>query len=356
MSYKTTIKNFVKSKKESFVNPLTLPPYYGKNVLPIALDDKKDEQTYKEPQQSKYVYDVSIEVKDLPENKKENEFADLLTDNGWIASVFDIDGVTDDFLTGYYIGHQYLNKTSGKHNVFFAGCGRPGFIQGLAFRMKAQKLHWYGADKAGQPDDAKISGVVQQGDLTKLNFIRSLGNQLDELVPNGLSLFVSDINYDNVHSLLKIITIGLNNVRDDGLSVLRIPDPHAWGKIGFASILNLIFFILNTYNHVRVFKTPWGTKTRYYLLYSEFRKVPDKNGKAVPFFDTKKYSDFLGYLESIESMGNEDAVHYYSRESLLSHEDFIPHILDLQKTLVTNEVYDDIAFKWISEVMGYKAE
>jgi hypothetical protein len=172
------------------------------------------------------------------------------------------------------------------------------------------------------------------GDITEINVIRNVNNQLYDDVPKKLTLYISDVYITNIYSLFKLLIIPLMNVQDEGISIIRIPDPHTWVVV---DIVNLLFFVATHYKIIKIFKTPWGTKTRYYLMFSELVNV----------FDNKEYINILNYLETDKSQ-------YHTQESITKVETFIPMVLELQQKLINVEKYEDVSINWIEKIMLYK--
>lgn len=79
-----------------------------------------------------------------------------------------------------------------------------------------------------------------------------------------------------------------------GFSMIRLPDPHHWDKIHSTHLINAILFCVFYFNEVKIFKTPWGTKSRYYLLIAS-PKI---------FFNNINYGVLLNHINNINKYPN----------------------------------------------------
>jgi hypothetical protein len=131
--------------------------------------------------------------------------------------------------------------------------------------------------------DNIFNGVTKSGDISSVSVIKSIINQLLDI--DELSFYVSDVYPKTMVHLFNSLIIPLMRVVPDGFSVIRLPDAHTWDDYD-TMIVNFFLLVISQFDVVKVFRTPWGTKARYYLIIT---------GKRT--FTAANYTNLLKYNE-----------------------------------------------------------
>jgi len=324
------IKPFNRSVNLSnFINYFSL---YTIDISNDYLEPVEKKYWFKRAFYENHVYQL-IEFCDSYKNIQNNAYTELLGSNGWISHYLYERDVTDDFLTGYYLAKTYLPF---KQIVsFHFGCAQSQLIKGMSqyFKSKSIRWRWYGADKklfdiALGPNNKTsniLNGITQTGNVLSLNDIQSIKIQLYEQYSQLITFYMCDIYPSVPYMLYTSILIPLTNVDKNGISIIRLPDPHNWSKYS-VFLINFFTFIITQYHMVKIFKTPWGEKARYYLIFSQPKQK----------FHLDKYTSLIKYIEYQIS---NDIVPLFNKEyfNLVNNrQDYVSSLLNIQKRLIVH--------------------
>jgi hypothetical protein len=241
-------------------------------------------------------------------NNQIDYYSELVGENGWLSSYYNKIINTADFLTGYYFAKILIRIRKGELNSFHYGCADNQLIKGIAFQLKSYmgKWNWYGADKVMKPkinkkymDNRKITnhsniinGITQTGDICDINVIKSLRIQIEDAVEKKLSFYIADIYPKTLKMLYNSIILAFTNVDDNGFSVIRMPDPHEWNSSNsLNAVINFIILLITQFHVVKLFKTPWFTRAKYYIILYK----PKQN------FPMSRYTSLIKYISSLDN-------------------------------------------------------
>jgi len=253
----------------------------------------------------------------------------------------------DDYLTGYYFAKCFikpilkLNSCASFHFGYANSQFLPSIKKCLGKQQLANRWAWYGADissdsqshsNSNHPSNI-LNGIDKSGDISNITTIKSIRNQLSLVLNDKLGFYICDIYPINITYLFNSIVIPLMDVDKNGFSILRLPDPHTWDVYSNTTIVNFILFVISHYHIVKIFKTPWGEKARYYLIISKPKSV----------FTQAHYTNFIRYLEELDRVCNNNSnsmIHLYSQIVFDNDEELDQWILSLMKIRNSLITYD----------------
>jgi hypothetical protein len=308
LSYKDYIKKItVENREKELLNrddALSNIHLYPSHIsdLSNSIEPIDNIVMYKKISHNKCNYDLQLLDLNSAENKHSDVYSELVGENSILIPIFKTIP-TSDFLTGYYFAKlligQSIKSIDGCISFHF-GCSDLQFITGIEKQLgkPSNKWKWFGADiKMGSPS-RYLNGINKTGDLNNIDVIKSIRNQLSEVLKNKLSFYVSDV-YPNLHQLYNSVIIPLVDVDKTGFSILRLPDLSSWYAINI-HMINFMLLCTSHFYYVKIFHTPWGIKTRYYLILA---KPKDQ-------FTTIKYITLVKYLEELKELRKSNANKY----------------------------------------------
>lgn len=266
--------------------------------------------------------------------------------------------ITTNFLTGYYFAKllikQAVKSIDGCVSFHF-GCSDLQLITGIEKQIgkSVGKWKWFGADLIMGSPVRYLNGINKTGDLNNIDVIKSIRNQLGEVLKHKLTFYISDIR-PNLHQLYNSIIIPLMDVDVSGFSILRLPDLPDWHDLS-THMINFILLCTSHYTYCKIFATPWGSKTRYYLILATPKSI----------FTIVKYVALIKYLEVLKDMRKEGASIYpllYSKNVFtndLTVETFVANYIDIYHMLTKHvELITPIDANkiWFDLIMSYPGE
>lgn len=335
-SYKDIIRKLKKTmKEEDDIYDITKVPYFSSYLFELSCELEPIDTNYwfKKCFKKKHDYNLSLfKSSDCP-NKQHNDFHELIGKNGWLSPITELPVITDDFMTGYYLAKSFIRDKKGRPILYF-GAAKAQLMNGIVyeFRQHIGRLIWCGVDKKiTKASKNYLVGITKSSDITNVNVIRSLRHNLKNKHLNKMGTFICDIYPHNIKILYSSLIFAMGDVADNGVSVIRLPDPHYWDEFS-SLIINFIVFSVTHWSYVNIFKTPWGKKARYYvILNSPKEKFKDakytsmlKYISSLNEFDVKKYK-----LINEEYFKNKDVEKYittlnYCQSQLINFHDRLP--------------------------------
>lgn len=323
LTYRDYIRKFKNEQKEKNKERLDLSnnTYFIKNIFDVTTkyDLIEREYWYKQSFIKDHYYNLDVFKSGVTENKQYNCFSELVGKNGWLAAIYKESIITDDFLTGIYIAKEFIRNRDQLSNWFYYGCAKTQLAKGINAELDktATKFIKYGADIRYQHKIKKIkkenfdykkarqlklsaldmdlqerniitdlnnifNGITKTGDISDINVIKSIVNQLNEI--DDLDFYICDIYPKNFVMLYNSVIIPLMNTKSKGFSIIRMIDANEWDEKE-TMIVNFLLFISSFFSIVKIFKTPWGNKARYYLILSDKQK-----------FTTSYYTNLVKYI------------------------------------------------------------
>lgn len=312
-SYKDLLKELEKKnakeeskQKVSALEDIQLFPSYVFDISNTYSELIDCRYWYKKAFVKKHIYSIDVYNNESnKENKQENCYKELLGVNGWMAAIYNLPVVTDDYMTGYYFTKLFIAPV--KNNAIIQslhfGTNRQ-FLSGMekCLGKKVSKWKWYGTDVYPINEYKKqyINGIDKIGDVNNINTIKSIRNQLSNILVHKLSFFIQDIYPTNLVTLLNSILVPLTDVDESGFSIIRLPDPHTWDtSFDGTHILNFLLLCVTQYDLVKIFKTPWGFKAKYYIILA---KPKEK-------LSMQKLTTLIKYIEDVTKTPNINLFH-----------------------------------------------
>lgn len=278
-------------------------------------------------------------------NKKPNYYDELLDKDGVISTLLDTNNkITDDYLTGYYLTKILPKKQN--NIVFFYGMSNISFLQGMEQVMKESilDLEWYGTDirnKRISKLENYVSDVNKSCDMSDHNVVKSIAMTLDNHLANKkLQFYISDVYPKDNKMLFSSIYIPMYLLHQDLVLIIRLPDCHTRFDTDY---INFMVFMMAEFSSVQIFKTPWGRKTRYYLiakqpndlsrkqllmtkLYAYLKKDPDEYKFINKTYFTNEEGIDL-YVKQLKEL-REHLMKYEKIDKYLANEQWIDTILN----------------------------
>jgi hypothetical protein len=300
LSYKDYIRKLTIESREKelknrdlILDDIQLYPYYI-NDMSSAIEPIDNVLMHKRINNVHCIYNIQLADTAQPDSKKTDDYLELTGENSILTPIFRT-VITTDFLTGYYFAKLLIGqsiKSIDKAISFHFGCTDLQFITGIEKQIgkSAGRWKWFGADiKMGSP--AKyLNGINKTGDLNNIDVVKSIRNQLSEVLKHKLTFYVSDVN-PNLHQLYNSLIIPLMDVDKSGFSILRLPDLPNWARI-HTHMINFLLLCSSHFEYVKIFNTPWGVKTKYYLIIA----------KPKTQFTLIKYNTLVKYLEELNEL------------------------------------------------------
>jgi hypothetical protein len=326
LSYRDHIRKFKAQKEESDLklSDLSEIKYYPTHIFDINLGTSTSIPKgywYKKCFRRDHEYKLDAFATDITENFQLDCYAELHGTNGFISGHYDMDHVTTDFMTGMYFAKALIRVRDENANWFHYGCAHTQLSKGIYTELGASagKFSRYGADsrlsnkiihhkndnfdykiarqsrlaaldnnleerKVVTNLDNVFNGATKTGDLSDINVVKSIRNQLSEI--DQLGFFIADVYPKTMVLLYNSLVIPLMDVKASGFSILRLPDPHIWSE-NATMIANFFTFVSAYFNVTKVFKTPWGVKAKYYLIISDRYT-----------FGASDYTGYMRYLQT----------------------------------------------------------
>ena len=182
--------------------------------------------------------------------------------------------VDDDFLTGYYIAmyHLQLPKII---TSFHAGISKDSLTQGIYYALaKIQpKTKWqmFGCDSNPIKKYESIikNGIKNPCDIYNINTMTSINIQLNEFIDQkSIDFYTCDIKNNGAADTLKQILLIREYLSNNCQIILRLPKN--W-SLQYTSISTILLFCICQFKQVKIFKTPWGSVPRYYLIMQDMK-------------------------------------------------------------------------------------
>lgn len=338
--------------------------------LPYSKTPIDKKYWYKKCFRREHEYILDVFNSDVTQNAQFDCYSELQGKDGWLSPEYDNQAITVDFLTGYYLAKALIRVRNETVAWFQYGCSNTQLYNGVNAHLDTNvgRFTRYGADRAltrkllqtrntfddknarqsrlSALDDNLVerkvainldnvfNGVTRTGDLTNVNVLKSIRNQLNEIAQLGF--FISDVYPTSMCMLYNSMLIPLMDVTAKGFSVIRLPDPHTWGGdmditktnkhklMPSTSFANFLILICSHYNVTKIFKTPWGKTPKYYLIVSDrysfvmsryttlIRYINDACENSTPIL-SKKF-DFTSRLTILNKL-QEDLLNFYEHKS-----------------------------------------
>jgi hypothetical protein len=300
--YKEVIRSYKEKQLAYMLSKEIENPFETFYVDLTSIFNPIDQQyMFKKSFVSHHTYEMENPSTVISDKKNISSFQSLLGSDGLIRKFQKISSnPDDDYLTGYYLGKFHIEKcvkNTGKskriqlieHNAFMFGGAKQNFLLGMSQALKDDysKLNGYVVDLKKIKSN-KVNTFIQSLNILSVNTIKSVRIYLKENIKNPCTIYISDIYPNNVQILWNSIVIPLTDLDQDAISVIRFPLMQDWAKY-YASICNLLIFLSSQFNYLRLFKTPWSEKPRYYLIFKEQKEV----------FPMKKLTALLKYIEEL---------------------------------------------------------
>lgn len=205
--------------------------------------------------------------------------------------------VDSDFLTGYYLAKFHLNIPQ-IMTSFHAGISKDSMIQGmyhavLKLRPKA-KWQMFGCDAHPIQKYKNISknGIRLPCDVYDINTSNSINLQLSEsILYKSVDLYTCDIRSNSAADLLKQLILIREYLTNDARLVLRLP--LNWNSC-YTAMQTILLFCASQFKTIKVFKTPWGSIPKYYLILNGFKEL----------INTQKHAILRTYLDALNTNPN----------------------------------------------------
>lgn len=293
-SYQDIIRKMMKEKKKKEGDLYNInTPYFSTYLFDIS-DEKispvANRTLFKKTFAKKYKYSLSVFDNTDQVNVQENKYRELVGKNGWVAAHADLPSITDDFLTGYYFSKAFIKDKKGRPIIYY-GAAKANLLNGIVYEFSKHisSLVVCCIDKRNKHNNNKyMMGVTGSSDITDNNVIRSLHNKINNRYDTA-GTFICDIYPANIKVLYNALILAMMNIDTKGTSIIRIPDPHIWHDTCQTLLLNFFAYVISCWHNVKIFKTPWGMKTRYYLLLNK----PKEQFTYIHYNAMLKYTDFL---------------------------------------------------------------
>ena len=274
-TYKDTLRQLKKENEEKEKKQETKIAY---ELVPIAgvftpyiydLSDEsllpyKPQLLYKKTHDKFHDYEIPINLLE-PQKRKKNFFDDV---KKYIVAVIKDRLIDCDYMTGYFIAKQLLMVKSKKTKIFLAGLTKDNILFGIrdVLEQKKNKTSYIGCDSVLSKTHKKnyCNGISKQCNIHDINSVLSINIELGEKLPtNSMDLYVADVRPNNTYDVLCSYLIQYGFTSKTGTIILRIPNN--W-KDTSTSMITLILYFISEYKSVRIFKTPWGSTPKYYLM------------------------------------------------------------------------------------------
>lgn len=199
---------------------------------------------------------------------------DLYTSDGLLASIYEIDKPSDDFLTGCFIARmlsEHLNPNE-YFQTYLAGMTDTGVNAGINYFMKRFQKSWihYGTNiQYRKPIPLNyLNGNQRTGDLSDINTVISINMQLIEKTNNLISI-IYDVRPKTVHMLYLAFVLMLN-LSQSGLGIIRLPN---LDDVSNLHMKNFLILILGFFNKVSILSAAWCKYPKYYIVFRESKIV-----------------------------------------------------------------------------------
>ncbi len=234
MAYKSSYRDFINRYKKTIEkpeDPFTSHIFY----IEPPLTDKFFNRS------SMIYHRYTLEIPEAKEAHNDS-FSEIPE---WLRTINDID-CDADYMTGYYLAKYILPE---KPVIYYCGCAKRNIIEGI---NAVNVSEWFGTDV----NYDGVKGITGSSDLEDYNVIRSLKNN-----SKRFNVFLCDINPST-----KIMYATIILAQMAPIAIIRMPEIDT-------DVINFLSLCAAKYGHVRIFKTPWGEKPRYYLFLSRPRNV-----------------------------------------------------------------------------------
>jgi len=217
---------------------------------------------YNKTQGDHYSYELEEKLFDHKDEIRKDTYHELRTI--WLKKIYRLSYITDDFFTGYFLAKLLLPNTSSISSLFHFGYTNRHITTGFLHCAKNMKkrVEIYGADNY-RANTQYLNGITKDGNLLNPNTLKSIRNQISGKT-DKLTYYICDINPKTNAHLYNSLAIALSDVSDT--SVIRLPELHNWDT---CIMINFFILVLTQFDTVMLFKTPWGSKPRYYLILSD---------------------------------------------------------------------------------------
>ena len=305
LSYKDYIRKLTIESREkelknrdSALDDIQLYPYYI-NDMSSAIEPIDNVLMHKRINNIHCIYKIQLQDSTQSDSKKTDDYCELTGENSILIPIFHVP-ITVDFLTGYYFAKLIINQTIKSIDravSFHFGCTDLQFITGIEKQIgkAAGRWKWFGADIKMKAPMKYLNGINKSGDLNSIDVIKSIRNQLSEVLKHKLTFYISDVN-PNLHQLYNSLIIPLMDVDKSGFSILRLPDLPKWNEL-HTHMINFFLLCSSHFEYVKIFNTPWGVKTKYYLIIAK----PKEQFSQIKYNTLVKYLEELGELRKTSS-------------------------------------------------------
>ncbi len=248
-------ESFMYDLSDLDLEPIKLTYFYKKSHAKAkhAFKFEMSENVIHKPRQNNKLFRQSVTI--LEESLTMNEYDRPV-----------IDG---DFLTMFYLIKSNFIKLPKIITSYHTGIASGGLLRGLFSTLKkGSRWNFYGCDKVRSKlyRDRCINGIKKPCNVLDINTIRSINIQLSEkIAPNSIDLFTCDVKPTTAIDVFKQYLICANWLTANGVMLLRLP--LNWNN-NYTAMITLIIYFQSHYNTVRLFKTPWNTVPKLYLIIS----------------------------------------------------------------------------------------
>jgi hypothetical protein len=274
-TYKDTLRqlkkeNEEKEKKQETKTAYELVPTAG--VFTPYIYDLSDESLlpyepqllYKKTHDKFHDYEIPLDLIESQKRKK-NFFDDV---KKYIVAIIKDRLIDCDYMTGYFIAKQLLMIKSKKTKIFLAGLTKDNILFGIrdVLEQKKNKTSYIGCDAVLSKTHKKnyCNGISKQCNIHDINSVLSINIEMGEkLSANSIDLYVADVHPNNTYDVLCSYLIQYGFTSKTGTIIMRIPNN--W-KDTSTSMITLILYFISEYKSVRIFKTPWGSTPKYYII------------------------------------------------------------------------------------------
>ncbi len=199
-----------------------------------------------------------------------------------------------DFIFGYYLS-KIIFTSNKKLIVFHIGFSNSQIQFGIKEGIGNKELYeWIGCDINILTKYSKhyINGISNNGDITDLNTLRSICNQIDTIIKNKINLLICDLK-PNSNNLYYIMLFLLNLSCDKAF--IRI-------DLSLDNIIDILKLSL-FYKNISIFKSPFEINEKYYLvLDTNLKLYSDKhNTKILKFLSEYKKNNQITLYSNNES-------------------------------------------------------
>ncbi len=193
-------------------------------------------------------------------------FVELLGADGWLSKLYKLYKPDSDFLTGYYFAKYFIRHKKNPCESFHIGC-ESNIIYGIQYYLDKLSGHWqwFGCDLHPSEKPNIINGLNHSGDITSINSVQLIKNELASSTYNKLQFIVQDVYPHEMLYLWQTMLLILSKIASDGVAIMRIPEPQFYNLYG-ANFVNFMILVLTQFIQVKIFKSPFADKIKYYLI------------------------------------------------------------------------------------------